>query len=347
MASSIPSTSSQTMATGSSSLLIDEEDERGYKTDLSTETTDTEVNQDMSKWSEGERKLQHMNEFHAKYQHVFGEGAFIRMIMKRRICNMNPPMPKIVCKDEMQNAILDDEEVIIEYITDAQGNRVKKLKPVFIKSEPDRDHTLHVNSDDNLLDVPEENFTKERERTADSYSESIASDDEPSDERTMTADSDSSKAAVFEETMIGWDVDPKGLEATLHQISTGLKNAVDGYLALASHITCVAPYKLPQDFTQIPPPPMDVPIPIMKASSIDGESTTVSYLIHGEYELADTSWSKLQEKYQVSRNKVFTAVKGKKRPGGSQYWQKSKKKRQTKEMSDITKMETEKTKTTL
>ena len=88
----------------------------------------------------------------------------------------------------MQNAIIDDDEVIIEYITDAQDKRVKKLKTVFIKSEPDRDHVLHVNSDDNLQHVPEENFTRERERTVDSYSESISADDEPSDERTMTAD---------------------------------------------------------------------------------------------------------------------------------------------------------------
>ena len=103
-----------------------------------------------------------MTEFHAEYQHVFGERASIRIIMKRRICNMNPAMPKIVCEEEMQNDKLDDNEVIIEYITDAQGNRIKKLKPVFIKCKPDRDHILHVNSDDNLPDVPEENVTRER-----------------------------------------------------------------------------------------------------------------------------------------------------------------------------------------
>ena len=54
---------------------------------------------------------------------------------------MNPPMPKAVCEEEMQNAQLDNNEVIIEYITDAQDNKIKKLKPIFIKSEPDREHT--------------------------------------------------------------------------------------------------------------------------------------------------------------------------------------------------------------
>ena len=57
---------------------------------------------------------------------------------------------------------------------------------------------------------------------------------------------------------------------------------------------------------------------------IDGENKVVNHLIHGEYELNNTSWSKLQKKYNVSRNKVYTALKGKGRPGGSQYQQKKK-----------------------
>ena len=145
----------------------------------------------------------------------------------------------------MQNAQLDSNEVIIEYITDAQGNKVKIWKPVFIKSELDREHTLHEDSDDNLPAVPEENFTRERERMVDSYSESISSDDDPSDERTITADSDSSVAAIFKETLIGWEADPKGIEATLHQIATGLQNAAESYLPLVSHMSQVTPYELP------------------------------------------------------------------------------------------------------
>ena len=100
---------------------------------------------------------------------------------------MNPPMPKAVCEQEMQSAQLDNNEVIIEYNTDAQGNQVKKLKTIFIKSEPDREHTHHVDSDDNLPAVPEENFIQERERTIDSYSESISSDDDPCNDRNITA----------------------------------------------------------------------------------------------------------------------------------------------------------------
>ena len=49
-----------------------------------------------------------------------------------------------------------------------------------------------------------------------------------------------------------------------------------------------------------------------------------NYLIHGEYELNKTSWSQLPKKYNISRNKIYTALKGKGLPRGSQYQQRRK-----------------------
>ena len=159
-----PTTSKQSIALASPPPRSCEEDKIGYETYFRAKDMDIKINTDTSTWSTvDKKKLQHMTEFHMEYQCVFGEGASIRTIMKRRISHMYPPMPKTVCEEEMQNAQLDNNKVIIEYITDSQGNKVKKLKPIFIKSEPDREHTLHVDSDKNLLAAPEENFTKERE----------------------------------------------------------------------------------------------------------------------------------------------------------------------------------------
>ena len=67
---------------------------------------------------------------------------------------------------------------------------------------------------------------------------------------------------------------------------------------------------------------MNVPMSIRKALAIYGESKTVHYLLHSEYELNNTSWSKLQHKYNVSHNTVYTVHTEKRRPGGSQYQQK-------------------------
>ena len=96
-------------------------------------------------------------------------------------------------------------------------------------------------------------------------------------------------------------------------------STTEGYLTLASHMSQVAPYELPQIVAQIPPPPMDVPMLIRKALLIDGESKAVGHLIPVEYELTNTSWFKLQKKYHVSTDKVYTAIKGRRRPRGSQY----------------------------
>ena len=170
-----------------------------------------------------QKKLQHMVEFHEEYQCVFGEKASIHTIMKNRITHMNPPMPDSVCKEEMQNATIEND-VIIEYITDAQGRKIKKLKPLLIKSEPDREYTQHM--------------------------------------------------------------------------------------------------------------------PIRKALTIDGENKAVNHLLHGEYEMTNTSWSKLQKKYSLSKNKIYSALKGKRRPRGSQYWQKRKQTRKLETTTSYTSLET-------
>ena len=310
-------------------------------TDLSIINPEDELHTDLNTWTPAvKKKLQHMTEFHEEYQCVFGERASLRTIMKCRISYMNPPIPKSVCEEEMQNANLDTNEVIIEYITDAQGNKIKKIKPLLIKSEPDRVYAQNIPSDDNLPAVPKENFIQKREVTIDLYSETISSNDESSDDIPITADSNSSATSSFEETPCKWETDSKGIEAALHQIALGLQSAAEGYLTLASHISKLGPYELPQVIAQIPPPPMDVPMSIRKALLVDRENRAVNYLLHGEYELNKTLWSKLQKKYNVSRNKIYAALKGIGRPRGSQYGQRRKQAVKTETMALMSHSET-------
>ena len=195
-----------------------------------------------------------MTEFHEEYQRIFGGKASICTIMKKRISHMNPPMPDSVCKEEMQNATEDTNDVIIEYITDTQGRKIKKLKPLLIKKEPDREYVQHVHSDDNLPDVPENNFIQKREVTIDSYSETISSDSS-SDDGTITADDKDSTSSMEDKSCV-WEADTTEIEASLHWIASGLQNAVEVYLTLASHISKIAPYELPQVIAQIPSPPI-------------------------------------------------------------------------------------------
>ena len=195
---------------------------------------------------------------------------------------MNPLMPDSVCKEEMQNATLDND-VIIEYIMDAQGRKIKKLKPLLIKSEPDREYTQHIHSDDNLPNVPEDNFMQKREVTVDSCSETISSDSS-SDDRTITADTEASTSSMEDKVEDNTSVKETGatdIETSLYCIASGLQNAAEGYMSLASHISKQNPYELPQVIAQIPPPPIDVPMPIRKALTIDGECKAVNYLLRG------------------------------------------------------------------
>ena len=153
------------------SITTSKDSQNNSETDLNVDNMEDEMHTDISNWTLAERKrLQHMTEFQEEYQQVFGEKASFCAIIKRRISHMNPPIPKSVCEEEMQNANLDTNEVIVEYMTDAQVNKVKKLKPLLIKSKPDREYVHHIHSDDNLPAVPEDNFIQKREVTVDSYS---------------------------------------------------------------------------------------------------------------------------------------------------------------------------------
>ena len=278
-------------------------------TDLSIINTEDEMYIDTTNWTPAkQKKLQHMTKFHEEYQRMFGEKASICTLMKRRISHMNPPMPE----EEMQSATIDNSDVVIEYITDTQGNKIKKLKPLLIKTEPDREYVQYLHSDDNLPNVPVHNFTQKRDVTIDSYSETISSDSSSYDS-TITADNGDSTSSMEDKPCV-WETDTTKVEALLQWIASGLQNAAEGYLTLASHISKIAPYELPQIIAQIPLPPMDVPMPIRKALSVDGESKVVNYLLHGEYKMTNTSWSKLQNKYNLSKNKIYSALKEKENP---------------------------------
>ena len=203
-------------------------------TDLSYIPTEEERRIDTSTWSiTKHKKLQHMIDFHEEYQHVFGEKASLCTIMKNRITHMNPPMPDTVCREEMQNATLEND-VIIEHIIDAQGRKVKKLKPLFIKSKPDREHVHHIHSDDNLPSIPEEQFTQKREITINSYSETISSESS-SEDRTLTAETEDTTTSMEEHINNNTSIDNTEnkvteIESALHQIASSLQSAAGAYM---------------------------------------------------------------------------------------------------------------------
>ena len=142
-------------------LSLSEDNSSG--TNLSDIFTENEEQIDTTNWTPAKRKkLQHMKDFHEEYQQKFGEKASIRTIIKNRISHMNPPMPESICREEMQSAT-QENDVVIEYITDAQGRKIKKLTPILVKAEPDREYTQHFHSDSELPKIPKEMlYTRKR-----------------------------------------------------------------------------------------------------------------------------------------------------------------------------------------
>ena len=67
----------------------------------------------------------------------------------------------------------------------------------------------------------------------------------------------------------------------------------------------------------------------------------VNHLLRGEYEMTNASWSKLQKKYSLSKNKIYSALKGKRRPRGSQYQQKRKQARKLETTTSCTSLVTD------
>ena len=103
-------------------------EEETFSTDLEEINTEDELAIDTSNWSDKEhKKLQHMTEFHEEYQKVFSSRASLRTIIRKSISHMNPPIPPLVCQEEMQDA--ETDEVIVEFITDSKAIELKDLNP--------------------------------------------------------------------------------------------------------------------------------------------------------------------------------------------------------------------------
>ena len=149
-----------------------------------------------------------------------------------------------------------------------------------IKSEPDREYTHHIHSDDDLPKIPEDHFTQ-REVTIASYSKTISSESS-SDEGTLTAETENTIPSMedhIEDSSCLKENNATKTEAALHQIATSLQHAAKVYLSLASCVPQLKPYELPQMTAQIPPPLINVPMLVRKALTIDGEEKVINHLL--------------------------------------------------------------------
>ena len=83
-------------------------------------------------------------QFHETYQRTHGiAGTSSQKIWY--ISDMNKPaIPPEVAKEELTNVDIDEDQVQIIKMVDKDGKMVKKVKPILIKKELDREHTTKI-----------------------------------------------------------------------------------------------------------------------------------------------------------------------------------------------------------
>ena len=56
---------------------------------------------------------------------------------------MIPKLPEMVAVEEMKCAEVEEDQVQVGKALDAEGNEVRRVIPIFIKEEPNCQHTVH------------------------------------------------------------------------------------------------------------------------------------------------------------------------------------------------------------
>ena len=83
-------------------------------------------------------------EFHEHYQKTHGIAGTSSQIIRYISDMKKPSIPAEIAKEELANVDVDEEQVQIVKMVDKDGKLVKKVKPILIKKELDREHATVI-----------------------------------------------------------------------------------------------------------------------------------------------------------------------------------------------------------
>ena len=142
-----------------------------------------------------------------------------------------PTIPPGVAKEELANVDIDEEQVQIVKLVDKDGKMVKKVKPILIKKELNREHATKIPFERH----PREIIFTDAERVplcttppVEYFEEATDDEDYKEDEEVISIESNSTAAEStldedFETT------DPMMFDASLMKITAKLKQAIEGF----------------------------------------------------------------------------------------------------------------------
>ena len=202
--------------------------------DVIAELMKEELEEEFNKLSASDKiKYNQWVAFHEHYQRTHGIAGTSSQIF-HYISDLNKPaIPTEVAK-ELANVDIDEEQVQIVKMVDKDSKMIKKVKPILIKKELDREHAIKIPFERH----PEEIIFTDAERvplrttSPVEYFEEVTDDEDyKEDEEVISIESDSTAA----ESMLDEDfetTDPMMYDASLINITARLKQAAEGFKEL-------------------------------------------------------------------------------------------------------------------
>ena len=194
-------------------------------------------------------------EFHEHYQRMHGIAGMSSQIICY-ISDMNKPaIPTEIAKEELANVDVDEEQVQIVKMVNKDGKLVKKVKPILIKKELDREHATVIPFERHPGEVIFTNAERVPFCTTPpvEYVEEVTDDEDYKDDEVISIESDSSAA----ESMLDDDFEttkPLMFDASLVKITTGLKQAAEGFEELPMLLQNIPVTDIPKLVEEVPLP---------------------------------------------------------------------------------------------
>ena len=167
-----------------------------------------------------------------------------------------PAIPTEIAKEELANVDIDEEQVQIIKMVDKDGKMVKKVKPILIKKELNREHATIIPFERH----PGEVIFTDAERVPFcttppvEYVEEVTDDEAyKEDDEVISIESNSSAA----ESMLDDDFEttnPLMFNASLVKITTRLKQAVEGFEELQNMLRSIPVTDIPKLIKEVPLP---------------------------------------------------------------------------------------------
>ena len=200
--------------------------------DVITELTEEELEEEFNKLSASNKiRYNQWVEFHVHYQKTHGIAGTSSQII-RYISDLNKPaIPIEIAKEEMANVDVDDEQVQIVKMVDKDGKLVKKVRLILITKELNREHATVIPFEKHPGEV---SFTDDervpfRTTSPVEYVEEVTVDEDYKDDDEVISIESNSSAV---KSMLDDDfetVNPLMFDASLVKITTGLKQAAEGF----------------------------------------------------------------------------------------------------------------------